>query len=242
MRQLSRSPLLQIGRNGDLASLGFFLRKKSWTERTEACPGRFSSSIVRAVADAVSDVGVQMHAGSRARPILTQDSGAWHRGKTLCQGILRLTAACARGRTQNPRSSACMLRSLKERIFQLTNVRVNCRARKSFGSKGLTLAGPAQNLSEALRLVSEAMPGLGLRRASQQPLLQWRGKTTGSGEQRGGGGSRATGTEALLPRIGSTRRSRTSPGGRGDDPLPAWWRFRITLGCGLLVLGSDRLR
>ena len=31
-----------------------------------ACPGRFSSSIIRAVANAVSDVGVQMHAGSRA--------------------------------------------------------------------------------------------------------------------------------------------------------------------------------
>ena len=55
---------------------------------------------------------------------------------------------------------------LKERIFQLTNVRVNCR-RKSFGSKGLTLAGPAQNLSEDLRLVSEAMPGLGLTGQTQ---------------------------------------------------------------------------
>ena len=51
---------------------------------------------------------------------------------------------------------------LKERILQLTGVRVNCRARKSFEGKGLTLAGPAQNLSEALRLVSEAMLWLGL--------------------------------------------------------------------------------
>ena len=56
---------------------------------------------------------------------------------------------------------------LKERIFQLTNVRVTCRARKSFGSKAMTLAGPAQGLSEALRLVSEAMPQLGLTGQTQ---------------------------------------------------------------------------
>ena len=37
---------------------------------------------------------------------------------------------------------------------------MNCRARKSFGSKALTLAGPPQNLAEALRMVAEAMPDL----------------------------------------------------------------------------------
>ena len=51
---------------------------------------------------------------------------------------------------------------LKERILEQTNVRVNCRARKSFGSKALTLAGPPQHLAEALRMVAEAMPELNL--------------------------------------------------------------------------------
>ena len=56
---------------------------------------------------------------------------------------------------------------LRKEILRRTGVRVACRARQSWKKKGMTLAGPPENLQTALAMVARAMPELGM--AAERP-------------------------------------------------------------------------